>query len=258
MPHSARVSLIIAVCLLGCLILAPRAHADDGDPKHSLEAGRTALTFGLSSSSERLVSFDGSLITFKKQFSRRTALRLGLDLNVDLSDSDSDSRTEMTSIDDDTVTNWDEDLQHRDNDAMGVDLDAVLIHYSGGDRPVHLYYGAGPMVSYAYSRQQNHDEDLLEDLERVRVADSERTTWRLGVRCVLGIEWFAAHWFSLHAEYRVRGNYYHSKSDMETWQISEYTGPTERIEEYIDNGSTTTKDWEIKNDGVVCGASFYF
>ncbi len=258
MPHSTRFSVILAVSLLGCITLAPRAQADDGDPQHSLEAGRTALTFGLSSSSERLVSFDGSLITFKKQFSRRTALRLGLGLNVDLSDSDGDSRSEMTRIADDTVTTWDEDFQQRDNDAVGVDLDVVLIHYSGDDRPIHLYYGAGPMISYAYSRQQNRDEDVLEDYERVRVADSERTTWRLGVRCVLGVEWFAARWFSLHAEYRVRGNYYHSKLDLEQWQISEYTEPTERIEEYLDNSSTTTKDWEIKNDGVVCGASFYF
>lgn len=223
---------IVLLLLLTGLVGGESASADDYS-KDALKAGSWSLQFGIQSYF-RLGAADGFLISCKRHYSPNSAIRFGLTVRGNLANNEDDDRS-----------NQGQSTTYREVDGYSgsFDLVAAYLHFANPQRRVKLYYGLGPFVGGSRSRSD------FKSTKNDFGTRSTESTWRhsysvyIGVRGLLGTEWFVAENISLLAEYGVSIRYlYDYYEDFSGRRFS----------------SDITRSFEFLPRGVLFGLSVYF
>jgi hypothetical protein len=255
--------LLISLSIVFC------AHAQDSvSEQNSLRAGAWALQFSISSNF-RLTSFQGSTFSFKYQLSEKHALRAGITINGNTNTGSSSTTSSIA----DSITN----LNPTDNssDAANVSFVVQYLWYKNPSGPVHVYFGLGPLISYASSHNSSSSSNLRTDAYYDTVSvyhyfqywqqaanKSNSKQWGIGLTAAVGVEWFACHWLSIRAEYS-EGVQYLWSSTSSTTDYS-YAYPSSVPVNYYHYPSThsdnsgTNKGWTVNSSGVDFGLSVYW
>ena len=216
-----------------------------------------ALQFGIAGNFS-LTSFQGSTIGIKYQLSNKHAIRYGVTIN---GTGDDETGSYSGSINDTSLADGPGSRSTKNVNISGV---VQYLWYSNPMHGIQIYAGAGPMISYSYYHSANEYSYLrLENsggvTTRYWTVDSYYSTTEktgAGVSGVLGVEWFALQWLSLHADYNENmlyqwGTYVYDDISYATITTPSYI-PAERKQ------NLTIKGWTVTSGGVRFGVSVYF
>jgi hypothetical protein len=164
-------------------------------------SGKFALQFQINENFS-LSDFQGTVISGKYHFSKRDAIRLGLEIIL----SDSESEIVVNNLDTNTVGQSVEDSNN-----FGFTLNSQYIHYIRGTDDIALFGGVGPYFRY-YNSTRNREivENEIENL-----IESENSNYSIGIDLLVGVEWWFHKFMSLSAEYGLKYSYVSSKSSFE-------------------------------------------
>jgi hypothetical protein len=187
------------------------------------------------------------IISLKRHTSRNSAFRLGLNLDLVFSDKED----EDVSIRADTVyftrTTSDE------RNSQGVELDLCYMYYSNPDAQVNVFFGGGPLVSFARARsERSYFTSVPGGDSEINTTESWSRSWSVGGRGLAGVEWFATKGISFHAEYRATLRYGRTRSEHSTRRVNvddEVSGSVYESED---------RDWRFDGVDVILGLSVYF
>lgn len=233
MSRLLRSVAMLPLAVVGVLAVSGVAHGG----RCGLPTGQ-AIQFGIGSSF-RLGTFEGATISYQRFLTDRVAWRLGLSIDADYRATEYEETAvgdiEMSgSID---LTDW--------NSSFSASSEWLL--YRGS--VVSMYFGGGPRVSYS-SRQDEYARFYPDDDESWRAERVRGTGLGIGAGGVVGVQWAAADWIALHAEYRVNAMYRH-----ETYERTLAEGGSE---EYIREITDTVNRFVLDSTGVRFGLSIYF
>jgi hypothetical protein len=162
--------------------------------------GKFALQFQITDNFT-LSSFQGTVISGKYHFSKRDAIRLGLEIIL----GDSESETIVNNLDTNTV-----DQSVEDTNNFGFTINSQYIHYIRGTDDISLFGGIGPYFRY-YKSTRNRE--LIVD-EIKTLSESENENYSIGLDLLVGVEWWFHKYMSLSAEYGLKFFYLFSKSNF--------------------------------------------
>lgn len=234
--------ILILTVVLACGSLPVAAQAPSGNEvaKETLEANNWALQFGISDNFT-LQTFQGAVLSIKRQTSLRSAWRAGVGLNVGASDRDGGSS--VTSNDSLIFESGDA----LDGNSFSLQLILQYLRYAHVASRVAFFLGGGPHGGFGWSDQEaTSGSGMVQSTNTATI-----TSWTVGLNGVLGIEWFASSAISLHAEYGAVVQ--RSWSDRET-VIRTTTGTTTQVRTDNDESSV----WEFDSKGLLFGLSVYF
>jgi hypothetical protein len=229
------------------LLICPLSNAQQVEPSkkarpNSLQKGAWSLQFELDNNF-RPRTFEGSILNIKRQYSERTAVRLGVSISIDVSDEDGDAiyvypnRADRTRQTDREYNNSSYDL---------------LLHYLFYPLPksdMHLFLGVGPHFRFAYLSNASVISEV-DELNSVRTTSRiHNSTWNLGTSGVIGVEWFLRHNVSLLAEYGIFLDYRWENRENSS---SRYPGEQISDEDYSLHG------FGVRGRPVKFGISVYF
>ena len=222
-------------------------HPIEKKRSNSLAPGAWALQFQITQDFT-LNAFQGVLLSAKKHFSGKSAVRFGLGLSASMSDAD--NFFEQRNID--TIR------QIRENESeansRSFDIAFQYLVYPSPAARVNLFLGTGPFVRHSHSRVESEADDALFDTITFNYSYrnvSESNRWSVGAGGLLGAEWFATRVFSLHAEYGLTLEY--TSTESRSTYTDFYTGiPITRRYESNQNGLT------VGPSMVKFGLSVYF
>ena len=217
----------------------------------SLSEGSWALQFGIDRDFT-LTSFQGTTIGAKYQFSHKNAVRGGITLNGYTNDGSNTMSGAIGEADAGTVP------ENSSSKSAGINLILQYLWYMNPSGPVHFYAGFGPSVLYSYSNSSSDNYYLNNSSGQgywVREQyDSKNTQWAIGAAAVVGVEWFACQWLSIHADYNEAIQYQWISSSRN--QI-ESSLTTPGYISYRLNSSGSSKGWRLNNLGVSFGLNIY-
>ncbi len=236
------------------LYSSSRAQSQSADST-SLKEGIWALQFGIAGNFT-LTSFQGSTIGAMYKFSDRNAIRGGITISSSTNDATSSSSGSIADTSDGSAP--------ESNSTKSATVSIVLqyLWYTNPNGPVHLYAGLGPLVSYSYSDYSTNYPYLYSVTNNGStrgywiqdIYSSNSTQWGAGGAGVLGVEWFACGWLSLHADYSESVQYrWGTNSSNEDYPPSTYPN-------YISSqtsNSGTSKGWTFSSSGVAFGLNIY-
>jgi len=165
----------IVIALLLSLLYA-QAYTQDNtkdqpERRNSLIGGSWSMQFKFMQDFT-LTDFEGALISAKRHFTDKSALRFGLDLGFYF-----ENIHESTDRD----KNW-----------FDMSFTALYVYYTSPNAPINFYLGFGPKISYGRTKTVYDDDDATYDYYR---------NWAIGVVGVWGVEWFVTKRISLICEY---------------------------------------------------------
>jgi hypothetical protein len=210
----------------------------------ALRAGSWALQFGISSNFT-LISFEGLSISAKKHFSPSRAIRFGTTIaawteDVNMDDLYRSQDHQQSSISD------------ADNNSLSWDISALYLFYPGPRDRLSFFAGLGPDFGYSRAKHETNT-NVIRDGQVIQDAEQNKWTYNrrvyLGLRGVLGAEWFATKRISLIADYSLSTRYMWEKSETS----SEYTSGS--------SSSSTDNDrqrFDLYSSAVQFGISVYF
>lgn len=214
---SARpIQAFAALCTL-VLITCPSAFAQS-DNEPDIE-DRWALQFGVTENFN-LGSFEGSLLSAKKQYNARRAVRVGVGLSADIQTSTDES---------------DGSTREEDQSYQRAEVDVKWIRYPVHDGTLRAYWGTGPSVEFV------RNSTTFDDANRTEL---DRLSLGAGLTGVLGAEWFVHPRISLSAEYRAGLTYRWTRED-DTLSAG-------------DDSETIRHNVRLGSRGVLFGVSAYF
>ena len=217
-----RISSPSAVCLFGTVVFI--LQLIPSIPTYAQSSGDDAIddSWALQfqvTENFTLGSFQGPLLSAKRQYDPRRAFRFGIGLRARINQ------------------------QSRENDPSEIESDgsrqsllvqAQWVRYPVAEGPVRAYWGIGPVVDF-FRRVENEST--------TEVGDS-RLMIEGGAIGLLGAEWFVRPQISLIAEYRAGLTY--------TWRQQKQTaGGTE-------TNRLRTSELSLGSRGVLFGVSVYF
>ncbi len=214
---------LVVPCVLGGLLTHPEACVAQDEALNSLYDGAWAVQFRISENFT-LSTFSGSIISIKRHYSERSALRAGLSLSLAALDAQSDR--ELT---DTTITS------NHDSNAYSVRLELQYMRYTNPQGRLSPYWGVGPLVGYGDSSSK--DSFGGDTFKR------DSRAWELGLIGSLGVEWFPARYIGLHAEYGLSFTYNNQKD-------------TRKSPSGVQTDKSTV--WRFGGEGVLFGLSIYF
>ena len=224
-----RCAVLAVVIMCSCFIVpwseAPAVNRPDGQ----------AIQFGIGSSFN-LSNFDGATIAYQRFLRPDLAWRLsvGADLLHDSGDM-SERRTGEHGFDESTdFSEWNHEIS----------LASEWLAYRGDQ--VAVFFGGGPRISYLSRR----DEYSYYSMEAWHLRRSDSESFGAGFQGALGIQWAAADWLALHAEYGARCTYSHEVREQVQW--------TEGEDEDYHRETTTFDRLFLDSRGVRFGLSAYF
>ena len=163
--------------------------------------GKFALQFQINENFS-LSDFQGAVISGKYHFSKRDAIRLGLEIIL----GDADSETKLNNLDSNQV---DRSVDETNN--FGFIINSQYIHYIRGTENISLFGGVGPYFQY-YKSTRNRE--IVED-EIKTISESENKNYGIGLDLIVGVEWWFHNYMSLSAEYGLKFYYLYSRSSFE-------------------------------------------
>jgi hypothetical protein len=226
---------ILATILYSLFFFSPQLHGqtDSTINSDSIAEGSWALQFGISDDFT-LTSFKGSVLSAQYHLSTATAIRVSLSGEISFYST--------------RGTHEDPDRSNR----QSFTVTSEYLFYSNPHKRVFFFWGLGPTVELYreyYTSQETHSTIGSYSISK----SEEYREWSIGPTVVAGVEWFAAAWFSLHAEYGVAATYSWSKR-MIVWDRT--SGDPLFPPEHLDY-ETTSKSWRVSPSGVWFGASVY-
>ncbi|MBL7960720.1 hypothetical protein JNL27_10835 [bacterium] len=222
------------VTMLTCFLIffvISQLLAQDDKATTALQNKHWALQFHIGSNFS-LSSFQGSLISLKRQFSEHSAFRFGVSFGSNISNLDGESRIFPV----DTI----QSKNKTNSNGLTVGIVTQYIRYSPIDENIVAYYGAGPNLSIMHSK---YDTESLNNDQTTRT-----NSWGAGLNGVFGVEWFVKKNLSLSAEYAgsIDYNFSHQKN------TSKYIGGPTYINESNSHG------FNFGSNYVNFGLSVYF
>jgi hypothetical protein len=199
---------------------------------------KNALQFQISSNFT-LRSFQGSVISYKRNFSKRSALRFGLSLSTTFR---SDERTDYFSPLDSIQSSRDVN-----DDLFSMIVRCQYVRQSPKKLNTTIFYGAGPLIGYEYNRTKSDQNNYNSE----SIYNNEVNTWRVGISFVLGAEWFIRKNMSLLAEYGLDA-LYEWRNDDSTARQHTSSGENKSVSE------RKSKIYHIGASSVKFGLSVYF
>ena len=224
------------------LLLSPfvlRAQDSVRTRENSLHEGVWAAQFGISSNF-RLTSFQGSVLSIKRQYSPSAAVRLGITLGGNFSSNDNSSTVHPA----DTIRYSEE----ASNNAENISLQLQYLIYPSPTPEVNFYFGVGPTFGLDHNKGSD-DYTFINGTKTTSSSSSEYTVWSVGAVGVIGVEWFASRTISLHSEYGISVLYAWNK-DTRLQSTSSSPNTQETIR--------TNKGFTIIGKSVLFGLSAYF
>jgi len=191
--------------------------------------GKFALQFQINENFS-LSDFQGTVISGKYHFSKRDAIRLGLEINF----GNSDSETIVNNLDTNIV-----DQSVEDTNNFGFTINSQYIHYIRGTDNISLFGGIGPYFRY-YKSTRNR-ELVVDEIENT--IESEIENYGIGLDILVGVEWWFHKYMSLSAEYGLKFSYLSSKSNFK--------------DDYRESGSEQ-KAYNISGNHINFGITVYF
>ena len=191
--------------------------------------GKFALQFQINENFS-LSNFQGSVLSGKYQFSKRDAIRLGLEFIF----GDSESETVVNNLDTNVV-----DQRVEDTNNLGFTINSQYIHYIRGTDDISLFCGIGPYFRY-YKSTRNRE--LVVD-EIKNLIESENKNYGIGLDLLVGVEWWFHKYMSLSAEYGLKFSYWSSKSSFEDNSVK---------------GESENKAYNISGNHINFGITVYF
>ena len=250
--HNNRILLLIFLTIT--VYFSTQAQIQSLDST-SLKEGIWALQFGIAGNFT-LTSFQGSTIGAKYQLSDKNAIRGGITINGSTNDG---TTSNSGSVDN---TSYGTTPGSSSTNSANVSFVLQYLWYMNPNGPVHFYTGLGPLVSYSYSKSSTDNPDLItiynngsyQGYWEGQSSASTSTQWGVGGSGIIGVEWFACRWLSLHADYNESIQYRWSSSSSSHGNTSS-TAPN-----YISsntNSSGKSKGWTLSSSGVAFGLNIY-
>jgi hypothetical protein len=134
-----------------------------------------------------LRSFQGSVISLKRNFSDKTALRIGISITGEVRDIDDRLYRPQN---DSTITR-----DMRNDDLLDVEFSSQLIFYPVRNE-IRVFVGSGPIIHYGSSK----------DVREYQIPERDDTSmeikvWSFGLSFPFGVEWYFKKNMSISAEY---------------------------------------------------------
>jgi len=227
-------------------------HAQDqATEQNSLKPGAWALEFGISSLIT-LTSFQGTTISVQYQTSTTNAWRAGITIN---GTTQTGTGLQLP-IPADTLTNT--NSSNNSNSLENVLLKVQYLWYTNPENIIHFYTGIGPIIGYNHSLNDQQsiyrNGSVGNNTVNDQITNTSTNTWSAGASGVVGVEYFPARVFSLHAEYGNNLTYQQQKTETTTRSTNYYA--TTYATGYDFSG--TTHGWTFNNGSVYFGLSVYF
>lgn len=184
-----------------------------------------------------LGSFQGSSISILKHTSLNKAWRYGLTFGANTSNTD----------DRDVVNNIRTGGNETDNSSINFTLDILRLTYPNTEARINLFYGIGTTINY--SSNKNENQRTIPDNNYSRI--STRTSWNIGGKIILGVQYFVGKNVGLHAEYGSSLTYNYRRDKDET-----LSGSGDSRSYRVDERST--KGVSFGSAAVKLGLSVYF
>ncbi len=153
--------------------------------------------------------FEGSLISMKYHINDHSALRIGVNANFGLS-KDNDQTNNMP---DSLFSN-----NENKNRSYSFSISLPYLYYFHPQKTIKFYSGIGPRLSYGYYYSKNHQQFDAPQQSWKDISDHKTAAYGIGLRALVGMEWFFHQSMSLSLEYGALLDYSHSKitSDSES------------------------------------------
>lgn len=252
--HSKRILLLIFISTTVYFSSPAQSQSSDSN---SLKDDIWALQFGITGNFT-LISFQGSTIGALYRISEKNAIRGGITING----YTNDGTTLNSGSNNDT--SYGAGSGSNSTKSANVSFVVQYLWYMNPNGPVHFYTGLGPLVSYSYSKSStdnpsrdgyyNNNSGTYQEYWITQLSTSNATQWGAGGSGVVGVEWFACRWLSLHADYNESIQYrWGSNSSSEESSSSTYPNfiPSQT------NNSGTSKGWTLNSSGVAFGLNIY-
>jgi len=238
-------SAVPALCLLFMLSAWGFAQNDSTTvAKNSLEKGAKALQFGVSRNFT-LSNFDGSDISFKHQFSNKSALRMGLGFLLDL-DSDTDDRT-------DSNPSVYSSQRESSTKLYGVSINAAWLKHLSPSKRISFYWGGGPIVGFDRIDTNVAETVVLSDSTSTFIdREQGQMVWEFGGILIFGTEYFLSKEISLTAEYRSTNSFFRTKDELSQIRLQ----PGSSTETRVSKGTANRFRAGVNN--VLFGLSAFF
>jgi hypothetical protein len=248
--HFNRILLLVLVSMT--VYFSSQAQSSDST---FLKDGTWALEFGIAGNFT-LTSFQGSTIGALYRISDKNAIRGGITINGSTNDG---TTSNSGSLDD---TSYGDAAGSSSTKSATVSFVLQYLWYMNPNGPVHLYAGLGPLVSYSYSNssadypstQGIYNNGSGQQYWIHEKTSSNSTQWGAGGAGILGVEWFACRWLSVHADYNESIQYrWGSNSSNQDWSTLTYPNyaPAQS------NTSGKSKGWAVNSSGVAFGLNIY-
>ncbi|MBK6915422.1 MAG: outer membrane beta-barrel protein [Ignavibacteriales bacterium] len=219
---------VLAISLL--ILSTVQVYSQDSTYLDKLN-GKFALQFQISSNFT-LSHFQGTTFSGKYHFDNRSAIRVGVSTQINNSDDD------ITASELDSFYVHPSYTNSFDYQTYSVNLQ--YLNYLTTMEDVGFFIGAGPYVSYAFSKQ---------DIDTANVFDfyssSTSTQWNFGAELLAGVEWMFNNKMTLSAEYGVRAYYLTSESTQDVTYLGK-------------NISSKRKGFNLMPSSIKFGLSVYF
>ncbi len=248
-----RHSIIRLFLLISIIFLFTITAQSQSSDSLSLREGTWALQFGIDRYFT-LTSFQGSTIGAKYQLSETNAIRGGITIGGSTNNGSNTISGATNTIDLGSVPG------NSSSKSVAFNFIIQYVWYMNSNKPVHFYAGLGPMVTCSYSKNSVTSN-------RINISGSDGYWMRqqyeskyiqqaIGAAAVVGVEWFACQWLSLHADYNEGIQYQwgsSSNNDYEFPLSDSSLNPTT----YKLDSSGSSKGWVLNNLGVSFGLNIY-
>ena len=170
--------------------------------------------------------FHGTLISGKYHINQKSAIRIGIGFTL----KNQDNKTEQKQFASNT---WNEKMKKNISDYY-MQINMQYLRYLSNIADTKLYIGAGPFWDYNSLENSNITLGFTEKNE----------FWRIGLKIIIGIEYFVVKNISFSGEYSPSFCYFHNESHEKNDSSV-----------YFRN---TSSGYQIDNEKVRIGISIYF
>jgi len=223
--------------------------------KNYLQPDMWAFEFGIASNFT-LTSFQGTVLSIKRQLNSHEAIQLGI--GGSLTDQSSSNSTQ---------NNWGDTLTWGNggsgsNTGGSIQVNLQYVYYLNPESDINVFVGVGPTLGYSRTTYNNDYTPVLpvptdSDINIYYPTSIDQTSrsWNAGVAGMLGAECFILKYLSVHAQYGL--NIIYSETNLTYhYNYNEFFDATMHPTSESTQGKS--HGWQINPTSVMFGLSVYF
>jgi hypothetical protein len=223
--------------------------------KNYLQPNMWAFEFGISSNFT-LTSFQGTVLSIKRQLNSHEAIQLGIGGSLSNQNSSSSGQNE-----------WGDTLTYGNsgsgtNTGGSVQVNLQYVYYFNPDADINVYVGAGPTVGYSRTIYNYNYTPVLPVPADSGVyinyptnSNQSYTSWNAGVSGMLGAECFILKFLSIHAQYGLNVTYSESNT---TYSYNYAYFYDVKLNKTSSSNQSKSHGWQLSPTSVMFGLSVYF